>query len=1118
MEDANEEKLLRAVTLQNARAILHARERAEQELLKAKEELEQSNQQITELLARERETREEAETLNEVTRTLAGELDLQKLLQSVTDAGTKLTGAKFGAFFYNVTDDSGESYLLYTLSGAPREAFEKFSTPRNTDLFAHTFHGAGVVRSADILQHPQYGKNPPHYGMPRGHLPVRSYLAVPVKSRSGEVIGGLFFGHPEPGVFTERAERMGVGIAAQAAIAIDNARLFAKAEKEIADRKQAEEALRESEQRLRQANAELAQRVAELQQATAEIRDSRRAALNLMEDAIQSRQAMERLNAELRASEVLVDSQRQALQLLAEGASLDEVLGFLIGVVERHSAEGMLAAITPLNEAGTHFQRGVGASLPDTFNAAVEGVAVSSPTGLCATAVRRRAAVAVHDFNADPAWQPFGEFVAPYGLRSGWSAPIISASGHMLGTFANYSRRAGDPTPPNRELVDMVVRTAAIAIERKRAEETVRESEERFRSLVSVITDVPWITDATGAFIARQPAWEAYTGQSWEEYRGFGWANALHADDREQIKATWERACKNRTLYESHGRLWHAPSGEYRYFVARATPLLNPDATVREWVGACTDIHERKQAEAALRQSEEKFKLLFDRSPLPKWAFDVETLRFVDVNEAAVQHYGYSREEFLRMSVLDLRTPEAGEAIQAALARPERRLPESETCQHRQKSGAIIDVEVRFSEITLAGKQVCLASINDITERKQAEEERERLLASEQQARAEAEEANRHKDEFLATISHELRTPLNSILGWANTLLRGVLDEQAATRALETIARNAKAQAQLIGDLLDVSRIISGKLRFETGAVDLIPVTEAALETVRPAAEAKGVELRATLDPTAGPVSGDAGRLQQVVWNLLTNAIKYTPRGGHVETRLERAGSQVTIIVRDTGEGISADFLPYVFTRFRQADGTTTRQHGGLGLGLAIVRHLVEAHGGRVRAASEGAGQGATFTVTLPLMILRSADFGLRNEDTVDEQSTIPTGLRVLVVDDDQDSRELLRLWLTESGAEVKVSATAREALDLMEQWQPEVLVSDIGMPDEDGYELMRQVRALPAERGGQVPAVALTGYARLEDQRRALAAGYQIFVPKPVDLPGLVAAIARLAGRTGKI
>jgi signal transduction histidine kinase len=408
-------------------------------------------------------------------------------------------------------------------------------------------------------------------------------------------------------------------------------------------------------------------------------------------------------------------------------------------------------------------------------------------------------------------------------------------------------------------------------------------------------------------------------------------------------------------------------------------------------------------------------------------------------------------------------------------------------------------------------------------QQKRSEAQRVQLVR-EQEARAQAEEANRLKDEFLATVSHELRSPLNAIQGWAELLLDGGLDEQTATRAVETIARHTRAQNQLISDLLDVSRIITGKLHFETAPVDLAQAIEAALETVRPAAEAKGVELRQRLDPKAGLVLGDDTRLRQVVWNLLSNAIKYTPRGGHIETRLERDGAEVAIIVRDTGEGIGADFLPHIFERFRQADGATTRRHGGLGLGLAIVRHLIEAHGGRVSAASGGVGQGAILKVTLPLMVSPNADTsnaecGVRSVGSTSEQSAtrnpqfaILEGVRVLVVDDESDARELLKLALVTRGAEVRVGASASDALDIMGQWRPDVFVNDIGMPDEDGYELMRKVRALPAERGGQTPAVALTGYFSVNAAKRSLAAGYQIFMPKPVNLTELATAIARLA------
>jgi PAS domain S-box-containing protein len=525
---------------------------------------------------------------------------------------------------------------------------------------------------------------------------------------------------------------------------------------------------------------------------------------------------------------------------------------------------------------------------------------------------------------------------------------------------------------------------------------------------------------------------------------------------------------------------------------------------------------------AALRESEERYRTLFAAAPMAVFVCD---------RNAVIQHYNrhamelWGREPVcgaerycgsVKLWLPDgtllphtqspmvevLRTGIPALNVEVSVERPDSsRLPVLVNCAALKNAQG---------EITGA-----ITSFMDITERKKAEEERALLLAREQQARQEAEEANRAKDEFLATISHELRTPLNAMLGWVQMLSAGKLEEAEVAPALETIERNARAQNRLITDLLDSSRIIMGKLRLELGPVELIPVIEAALKTVRPAAEAKGVELRLELDPKAGPVLGDADRLQQIVWNLLANAIKYTPRGGHVETRLEREGASVAIIVCDTGDGIAPEFLPYVFARFRQADVTTTRQHGGLGLGLAIVRHLVEAHGGQVSASSEGAGQGATFTVALPLMTSPNTDFGLRDKDMV-EQSAILTGLRVLVVDDNPDARELLRSALTKHGFDVRVGATARAALEILEQWQPEVLVSDIGMPGEDGYDLIRHVRSLPDDRGGQIPAVALTGYASTKDAARVLAAGYQVFMPKPVELAELVVAITSVVEHFG--
>jgi signal transduction histidine kinase/ActR/RegA family two-component response regulator len=399
------------------------------------------------------------------------------------------------------------------------------------------------------------------------------------------------------------------------------------------------------------------------------------------------------------------------------------------------------------------------------------------------------------------------------------------------------------------------------------------------------------------------------------------------------------------------------------------------------------------------------------------------------------------------------------------------------------------------------------------------EEERARLLAQ-------AEAANRTKDEFLATMSHELRTPMTAILGWAQLLRSHTLNADDFERALEIVERNAQAQNKLIDDLLDISRIITGKLRLDVRPVDLAGVVAAVVDALHPTAEAKAIRLQAVLDPRAGPVAGDADRLQQVVWNLLTNAIKFTPKDGRVQVRLERVDSHVEIVVSDSGTGIEAEFLPHVFDRFRQADGTSTRKHGGLGLGLSIVRQLVELHGGTVGVESGGAGQGTTFVVQLPQMIAR------RQTDAATPARLLPTapgdrlsfdcppslkGLRVLVVDDEPDTRLLLRTVLEQCGSEVTTAGSAAEALAAFTRSKPDVLVSDIGMPGEDGYELIGKLRAAEAARAeGRTPAIALTAYARVEDRVRALNAGFQVHVPKPIEPVELLAVVASLTGRTG--
>lgn len=407
--------------------------------------------------------------------------------------------------------------------------------------------------------------------------------------------------------------------------------------------------------------------------------------------------------------------------------------------------------------------------------------------------------------------------------------------------------------------------------------------------------------------------------------------------------------------------------------------------------------------------------------------------------------------------------------------------------------------------------------------------ENERLLVSERTARSEAERVSRLKDEFLATLSHELRTPLNAIYGWAQVLRGGAANPDDLEQGLSTIERNARAQKQIIDDLLDMSAIISGKLRMDVQRIDLAPVVEAVVETMRPAANAKGIRLQTTLDPQARSISGDPNRLQQIFWNLLTNAIKFTPRDGRVQVLLENADSHLEVSVIDSGEGISAEFLPHVFERFRQQDASMSRRHGGLGLGLSIVRHLVELHGGTVRVMSGGSGQGATFVVALPLMAVqpdagkpdskpeRQHPAAGSTSSSLVEAGFDLTGLKVLAVDDEADARLLVKRVLEACGALVRVAGSAEQALAEIAADKPDVLVSDIGMPGEDGYELIRRVRRLGPDHGGGIPALALTAYARPEDRIKAVRAGFQMHISKPVEAAELLTMVASLAGVTGE-
>jgi PAS domain S-box-containing protein len=489
-------------------------------------------------------------------------------------------------------------------------------------------------------------------------------------------------------------------------------------------------------------------------------------------------------------------------------------------------------------------------------------------------------------------------------------------------------------------------------------------------------------------------------------------------------------------------------------------------------------------------------------------------------NRFELDMLGYTREEYIGRHIAQFHADQP--AIEDMLIR----LGRDETLHDhpaklRCKDGSIRHVLVSSCVRYKNGKfQSTQCFTHDITELKRAEAERTILLESERAARQEAERAGVIKDEFLATLSHELRTPLNAVLGYAQLLRSGAIGPDELPEAIEIIERNARSQAQIIEDLLDMSRIISGKIRLDVQRVDLAAVVTAAIDTLRPAADAKGLRLTAVLDPLVGPVRGDPSRLQQVVWNLLNNAIKFTPKSGKVQVALERVNSHVEIVISDTGEGIDPEFLPFVFDRFRQADPSITRRHGGLGLGLSIVKQLVELHGGEARAKSPGCGRGATFIVSLPLSATH--DEPVVKGDRVHPKATSSpvgpcfdvdlTGVRVLVVDDEADARQLIARILQTCHAVVQTAATMEQALEHVRQHPPEVILSDLGMPKHDGFELITAIRAA----GIRIPAAAISAFARSEDRRKAMLAGFQTHLAKPVEPAELIAVVASLSGRVG--
>jgi PAS domain S-box-containing protein len=652
---------------------------------------------------------------------------------------------------------------------------------------------------------------------------------------------------------------------------------------------------------------------------------------------------------------------------------------------------------------------------------------------------------------------------------------------------------------------------------RKRAEAELRDSRSQLQSVIGSAMDAIVSVDEGQRIVLFNAAAERMFCCPAEEALGSPIERFIPERFRPAHEGHVQNFGKTKTTKRAMGALGaiYGLRADGREFPIEASISQSEVAGRKLYTVILRDITERKQAE-------DRFRLAVESAPNAMVMVNRRG-EIILVNSQTEQLFGYAREELIGRSIEALvpdrfRRRHPGYRADFYALPQTRAMGAGRDLYGLRKDGGEIPIEIGLNPIEVDGEVLVLSSIVDITERKRVEQEREQFLQREQAAREQAEAASRMKDEFLSIVSHELRTPLSSILGWSRMLISGKIPEDEARRGLQVIERSAKAQARIVDDILDVSRIISGKMWLEFQPAELTPAIYAALETVRPAAEAKEIILQTEIDPKAGWVQGDPSRLQQIVWNLLSNAVKFTPAGGRVALRLERLDSAAVITVSDNGYGISPEFLPHVFDRFRQADSSSKRAHGGLGLGLAIVRYLAEAHGGTAQAASPGEGQGATFTVTLPLSGKAAVARSASEDAWASEGAKALDGLRVLVVDDDPNLLEMIGVALRQWGAEVASAAGVAEALEVMGRWGPDVLISDIGMPTADGYDLIREVRRLDPERGGRIPAVALTAYAREEDRTQALSAGYQTHLAKPVDPVTLAAAVADLAGRAGTV
>ncbi|MNK77219.1 Alkaline phosphatase synthesis sensor protein PhoR [compost metagenome] len=690
--------------------------------------------------------------------------------------------------------------------------------------------------------------------------------------------------------------------------------------------------------------------------------------------------------------------------------------------------------------------------------------------------------------------------------------------------------------------------------QRKATEENLRHSEEDLRALANSIPQLAWIASFDGTIAWYNQRWHDYTGATAEQMAGDGWSIAYDAQHLPPMLQAWKAALRDGTPFEMEFPIRGA-DGQYRWFLTRANPVHDRGGQLLRWFGTSTDVDQVKRAQEALRDETRVLELLNNTGAALASTLDLPALlqETVDaatrISGARFGAFYYDDAGEIHDSVAPLPSARAvnGISLREAdaiatelrqgpamrqndlLAAPDASAggaPPLRSCLSlpvSSRSGLLLGRLLlghpqagmfsarseRIVSAIAAQAAVALDNTRLYAAATRAAEERKVLLDSEREARADAERTNQLKDDFLTTLSHELRTPLSAILGWAQVLRRGTRDQADLHRGLQSIERNARAQAQLIEDLLDMSRITSDKVLLDLQTIVPASIIASAIETLRPAADAKHIAIHSNIASDAGTITGDPSRIQQVIWNLLSNALKFTPQGGRVEIGVRREASRLAITVADNGVGIKKDFLPHVFDRFRQADASTTRRHGGLGLGLAIVKHLVEQHGGTVTVSSAGDMQGASFTVRLPLGT-RAAPARPKGGELSASQAL--RGVTVLLVDGEADARELTARILRDSHADVHGAGSVAQALQLLDQVHPHVLVSDIGMPDADGFDLLAQIRAHASPDAANLPALALTAFAQPQDRQRALASGFQAWVSKPLDPAELLAAVAQLA------